>query len=174
VVPVLQTPVRLRELMGGVADREGVPSALPLSADVGTVAEVVPLGQLGEVMSDGSDSNESSPASAAEPAHIGSQGDYSEIVVKAREGAKTNLTNLLAEGPPSGIKDFNEDRLRMLFGALEGAGVIENADEVLHQALSKRNARHVADLSAPQLRVMAKEAWEWAEQQVRLVEVDDE
>lgn len=169
VVPVIQTPISLKSLLGAGEHRFLPPPArhdapLPPPAVPSPRAESNPDGD--------------SPDGGASLAPVGAvgeelkptEGDGTLIPVAERaiERYWNDLTALVLGGPPvQGTMEVMEAELRRLFRLLEQVNVIESGEAALHKALGKRGVKHVGDLKRAELLAFIKDAWPWAEQLIQ-------
>ena len=166
VVPVLETPLSLRQIMVGGAQLQasnvtavaalpqGVPGGEQPGKEHGADTDASPVSGVGEELH--ADSPPGPPLSV--PSFI------TDLADRATRTHFNALQDQLLDGPPDGKMDDNEAALRMLFRNLEGSGLIDaTSPDALHLALSKRGARHVRDLKAAELRKFVAEAWGFAQ-----------
>lgn len=158
VVPVLDIPVSLSELMAG-GFNPAVASLPPPPPDTGKESAFVSLPMVGE------EPNETGGGGNT-IGHVADDGPLSEIAARAIERYWVDLRALIDSGPPEGTMEDMEVGLRSLFRLSERVGVVKSGERALHAALEKRGAKHVADLKKAELAALCKDAWAWAKGQV--------
>lgn len=151
VVPVLEIPLSLSELLGS----ENV--SLPTSVAAPPVA-ALPVKETVPPMPP------PSHGSKATPTPVGSVADDG-LLMRVEQQAWDTLSGLLDEGTPAAslTMDEMERKLRLLFRSLGNTGLVSEPEKALHAGLAKRGAKHVSELRKAELAGFCEDAWIWAQ-----------